>query len=120
MNRNLASQLRKRLLSLRRQRSKIEEEILALREHLRASLLKRYLSAGGKRRQSPAHYLCVRRSDGRNQFIYVRKANLARVKSQVEAHKRYRECLSRLRTVNKEILNAFKSLGDSLEVEVRS
>jgi hypothetical protein len=116
MDRTLASHLRQKLRDLRSERERIETELLEARELIKGSLLKRELLAGGEVRGCPAHYVCVRREDGRNQFIYVRKVDLDRVRAHVEAYRCYRAGLRRLRRVAKEILGALQSLGEQLEL----
>jgi hypothetical protein len=119
MDRTLASRLRQKLVELRAERHRIEEELLETRELVRGSLLERYLLAGGKVRGTPAYFVCVRREDGRNQFIYVRKADLDRVRTQVDAYRQYRRGLRRLRALAKEILKGLDALGEHLELGVR-
>lgn len=116
MHRTLASQLRQKLRDLRSERTQLEDGLLETRELLRGSLLERHLLAGGKTRKTPAHYVCVRREDGRNQFIYVRKAERDRVRMHIEAYRRYRAGLRRLRALAKEILEGLQALGEHLEV----
>lgn len=119
MDRNHASQLRQKLRDLRSQRDRIEEQLLEARELVRGSLLLRYHLAGGKIRGNAAHYVCVRRKDRRNQFIYVRKADLDRVRDYVEAYRRYRRGLSRLRILSREIVRGLDTLSEHLEVPVQ-
>ena len=119
MDRALASQLRQKLRDLRSERERIEDELLESRELVRGSLMQREILAGGKVRRCPAHYVCVRREDGRNQFIYVRKVDLDRVRAHVEAYRCYRSGLRRLRRVAKEILGALQSLGEQLELPLK-
>ena len=58
----------------------------------------------------------VRGADGRNQVIYVRLADLERVRAHVEAYRRYRRGLSRLRGLAKEILEGLDRLAEDLEL----
>ena len=119
MDRTLASQLRQKLRDLRSQRERIEGELLETRELVKGSLMEREILAGGKLRRYPAHYVCVRRQDGRNQFIYVRKVDLDRVRAQVEAYRCYRRGLRRLRQLAKEILGGLQSLSEQLELPLK-
>lgn len=116
MERAQASRRRQKLCALRSERDRLEEALLESRELIRGSLLKRHLLAGGKVRGTPAHYICVRGADGRNQFIYVRQADLVRVRAHVEAYRRYRRGLSRLRGLAKEILEGLDRLAEDLEL----
>lgn len=119
MERNHASQLRQKLRDLRAERDRLEDQLLDARELVRGSLLARYHLAGGKVRGNAAYYVCVRREDRRNQFIYVRKEDLGRVRGHVEEYRRYRKGLSRLRVLSKEILRGLDSLSEHLEVPVQ-
>lgn len=119
MDRTLASQLRHKLRDLRAERARIEEELLETRELMRGSLLERHLLADGKVRGTPAYYVCVRLQDGRNQFVYVRKADLDRVRAQIEAYRSYRRGLRRLRVLAKGILEGLDELSEQLEQRVR-
>lgn len=116
MDRDHASQLRKKLSELRAERRRLEEELFEARRMIRGSLVEQSGLAGGKRRGTPAVYLYVPRSHARNRSQYVRRENLEAVSRDVEAYRRYREGLRRLRALSREILMAFEALGRSLEV----
>lgn len=116
MDRATASQLRQRIVSLRQERQRLEDELLQAHRLLRGSLLARYLCAGGQRRRTAAYYLSLRREDGAKRLVYIRKADLPRARREVEAYRRYRKILRRLRAVAREVLETFKALGRSQEV----
>lgn len=116
MDRTLASQLRQKLGDLRSERARIEEELLDSPQLMRGALLERRILAGGKVRGTPAYYVCLRREDGRNQFIYVRQADLERIRTLTDRYRAYRRGLSRLRALSKEILKGLDALSEQLEV----
>lgn len=116
MDRDHASALRKKLAELREERHRLEEDLLGARRMIRGSLLEQSRLAGGKLRRTPAVYLYVPRSHARNRSRYIRQADLEAVRRDVEAYRRYRQALSRLRTLGREVLETLEALGRSLEV----
>ncbi len=115
MDREAASRHRQRLNSLRREREAIEEDLLEARELLRGSLVAHTILAGGYRRRHPAFYL-ARSDSGRRRMVYIHKTDLERARSQVEADRRYRGGLHRLRVLEREILEEFQALRESADV----
>lgn len=115
MDRDAASRHRQRLNALRQEREAIEEDLLEARDLLRGSLVAHTILAGGYRRRQPAFYL-ARRDGGRKRMVYVHRADLERARRQVEADRRYREGLRRLRVLEREILEAFQALRESADV----
>ena len=109
-----ASRLRQKIHSLREERHRLEEDLLAVRVLLRGPLIAHHTLSGGQRRRHPAFYL-YRRQEGRKRLLYVRKADLERVRRLVEAYRRYRDGLRRLRLLGTEILTTFKALRDGQE-----
>jgi len=111
-----ASALRKKLGELRAERGRIEEELLSARRLIRGSLVEQSGLAGGKQRRTPALYLYVPRTHARNRSHYVRQEDAERVRRDVEAYRRYRGQLRRLRILAREVVTAFEALGRSVEV----
>ena len=109
-----SSRLRQKIQTLRAERNKLEEQLLEIRSLLRSPLIAHHTLSGGRRRSKPAYYL-FRRDEGRKRLIYVRQADLERVRRLVETARRYRDGLRRLRLVGVEILAAFKLLRQSQE-----
>jgi hypothetical protein len=119
MNREAASALRKRLHELQGERQALEEPLFHAARLLRGSLIEKYELAGGKKRRSPAFYLSVPLPDGRRAFEYVSRPELERARKDNEAYRRYRQALSRLRILSKQILKEFDGLGRCLEEPLR-
>jgi hypothetical protein len=115
MDRATASSLRQRLHDLRLERDHLEEELLGIRAFLRGSLVAHHTLSGGRRRPQPAFYL-FRWEDGRRRSHYIRKEHLEKARRDVDAYRRYREGLLRLRALGQEILEAFQSLSRYQEV----
>jgi hypothetical protein len=111
-----ASALRKKLGELRAERGRLEEELFAARRLIRGSLVEQSGLAGGKRRGTPALYLYVPRTHARNRAHYVRQDEAEKVRRDVEAYRRYRGQLRRLRMLGQEIVRTFEALGRSVEV----
>ena len=109
-----ASRVRQRIWSLRQERDRLEEELLEIRTLLQGSLVAHYSLSGGQRRRNPAFYV-FRRQEGRRRLIYVRKADLERVRRHVDAYRRHRDGLRRLRGMGEDILEAYKSLQEVQE-----
>ncbi len=119
MNREAASAFRKRLRDLLAERQTFEEPLFDAERLLRGSLIEKYELAGGKKRSSPAFYLSVPFRDGRRAFEYVHRPELDRARKDNEAYRRYRQALSRLRVLSKQILKEFDGLGKCLEEPLR-
>ena len=115
MERELASQLRRRIHELRQERQAVEEELLDLRSFRRASLIPSFRLRGGLKRRTPAFYLW-RREGPKRLLVYVRKAELDRVRQDVEVYRRYRRGMIRLRALSREIVIAYKELAQALDL----
>jgi hypothetical protein len=114
MNAAAASRLRQKLHTLKEERDRLEGSLLEIRVLLRGPLIAHHTLSGGRRRSEPAFYL-FRREEGRKRLRYVRKRDLEKVRHLVEASRRYRDGLRRLRSLGLEILSTYKALEESLE-----
>jgi hypothetical protein len=118
MDRSAASTLRQRLRVLREERRRLEDDLLLPGRLLRGSLIARLLGSGKARRATPAYYLSVPgETPGRPRLLYVRQDDLERVRRDVEAYRRFRRTLRRLRVLGREIQAALEALGRSQETE---
>jgi uncharacterized protein YjiS (DUF1127 family) len=115
MSRPEPSRLRQQFCRLREERNQLEEDILEIRALFRGSLVGHMSLRGGERRREPAYYVS-RLDGGRRRFVYVRKSELERVRSLVEAYRRYQRGLRRLRGISEEALKALGALRESQDM----
>jgi hypothetical protein len=112
MSRPDPSRVRQRICQLREERNQIEEQLLEIRALFRGSLVGHSTLKGGARRREPAYYVS-RLVGGRRRLVYVRKSELERIRSLVEAYRRYQRGLRRLRVLSREALEALGTLRES-------
>lgn len=112
MSRPDPSRIRQHLRQLRQERNQLEEQLLEIRELFRGSLVGHSTLRGGARRRVPAYYVS-RLDGGRRRLVYVRKSELERTRSLVEAYRRYQRGLRRLRVLSQETLEALGTLRES-------
>jgi len=115
MDRGTASSLRQKLHDLRLERDRLEEELLEIRAFVRGSLVAHHTLSGGRRRTHPAFYL-FRWEGGKRRSHYIRRDHLERARREVNAYRRYRQGVLRLRSLGQEILEVFQSLSECQEV----
>jgi len=112
MSRPDPSRIRQRIRQLREERNQLEEQLLEIRALFRGSLVGHSTLRGGARRREPAYYVS-RLDGGHRRFVYVRKPELERIRSLVEAYRRYQRGLRRLRVLSQEALEALGTLRES-------
>jgi hypothetical protein len=116
MDREAASVHRQRINALREERDRIEESLLQPQRLLRGSLIEKYELAGGLKRTNSAYYLSVPVQGGRRRFHYVSKKVLEQARRENEAYRNYKQSLSHLRSLEREIHREFTALRRGLEV----
>ena len=99
-----------RALQLRRRW--LESKLLQPQAMISASLIERYLSAGGSRRASPAYYLS-RSQQGRSKLTYVKKQEVAAVRQQCEAYHLFQQNLREWRRLTRELEGLWRRLQAS-------
>jgi hypothetical protein len=112
MSRADPSRIRQHIHQLREERNQLEEQLLEIRALFRGSLVGHSTLSGGERRRAPAYYVS-RLDGGRRRLVYVRKSELERVRSLVDAYRRYQRGLRRLRCLSREALKALGMLRES-------
>ena len=115
MSRPDSSRSRQHLHELRQERNQLEEQLLEIRALYRGSLVGHSTLRGGQRRSEPAFYVS-RLDGGRRRLVYVRKSELERIRSLVEAYRRYQRGLRRLRKLTGEVLKALGALRESQDM----
>lgn len=103
------AQLRTRIRALQNRRRSLESRLLQPQEMIAASLLKRFLGSGSRRRASPAYYLS-RSQQGRSRLRYIKQAALATVRRQCQAYAAFRENLTEWRRLGRELETLFQGL----------
>jgi hypothetical protein len=83
-----ADQLRAQIRTLQAQRRSLESKLLQPQSMLPASLIERFLRAGGSPRTVPAYYLS-RSEHGRSKLTYVKKEDLAAVRQHCAAYRAF-------------------------------
>ena len=76
---------------------------------LRASLIERFLRAGGSARTAPAYYLS-RSEQGRSKLTYVKKEELAVVRQHCAAYRAFQQNLKEWRRVTAALQQRWKQL----------
>jgi hypothetical protein len=89
-------QLRAQIRTLQQQRRSVESKLLQPQLMLAASLVERFLKAGGVARTSPAYYLS-RSEQGRSKLTYVKKKDLPAMHQQCAAYRAFQQNLKHWR-----------------------
>ena len=110
--RSQASKLRQEIARLGRELDALQEQMLRPHRMMAASLIERHLGTRNEKRASSAFYLS-RAEQGRTRLTYVPKAELDRVRAQVEAWQAYRAALRRWREVSQEMEVLLRALGET-------
>jgi len=110
-----ADRLRAHIRTLQVRRRSLESKLLQPQQMIAAALLERFLGSGSRRRRSPACYLS-RSHQGRSKLNYVKREEVAAVRSQREACHAFRENLKQWRRLDQELETLFKGL---LQAQVR-
>ena len=76
---------------------------------LRASLLERFLRAGGAARTAPAYYLS-HTEEGRSKLTYVKKEDLAEVRHHCAAYRGFQQNLQEWRRLTAALQQRWKQL----------
>ena len=104
-----ADQLRAQIRTLQAQRRSLESKLMQPQSMLPASLIKRFLRAGGSARTAPAYYLS-RSEQGRSKLTYVKKEDLAEVRPQCAAYGAFQHNLKEWRRVTAVLQQRWKQL----------
>ena len=101
--------LRVQIRILQAQRRSLESKLMQPQSMLPASLIERFLRAGGSPRTAPAYYLS-RSEHGRSKLTYVKKEELAAVRQQCAAYRAFQQNLKQWRQVTAALLQRWKQL----------
>src|SRR6266853_5789963 len=91
-------QLRAQIRALQGERRSLESKLMQPQGMLAASLVERFLRAGGTPRAAPAYYLS-RSEHGRSTLTYVKKEELAVVRQHCAAYRAFQQNLKQWRRV---------------------
>ena len=111
-----ADPLRAQIRILQAQRRSLESKLLQPQSMLAASLIERFLRAGGSSRTAPAYYLS-RSEQGRSKLTYVKKEELAVVRQHCAAYRAFQQNLQEWRRVTAALQQRWKQL---LQVQSQS
>src|SRR5258707_6623825 len=89
-------QLRAQIRALQGERRSLESKLMQPQGMLAASLVERFLRAGGTPRAAPAYYLS-RSEHGRSTLTYVKKEELAVVRQHCAAYRAFQQNLKERR-----------------------
>ena len=101
--------LRAQIRILQAQRRSLESKLMQPQSMLRASLIERFLRAGGSARTAPAYYLS-RSEQGRSKLTYVKKEELAVVRQRCAAYRAFQQNLKDWRRVTAALQQRWKQL----------
>src|SRR5258708_40202136 len=104
-----AEQLRAQIRTLQTQRRSLESKLMQPQSMLRASLIERFLRAGGVARTAPAYYLSYTER-GRSKLTYVKKEDLAEVRQHCAAYRAFQQNLKQWRRVTSALQPRWKQL----------
>ena len=104
-----AGPLRAQIRTLQAQRRSLESKLMQPQSMLPASLIERFLRAGGSSRAVPAYYLS-RSEQGRSKLIYVKKEELAVVRQHCAAYRAFQQNLQEWRRVTAALQQRWKQL----------
>jgi hypothetical protein len=104
-----ADQLRAQIRILQAERRSLESKLMQPQSMLPASLIERFLRAGGSARTAPAYYLS-RSEHGRSKLTYVKKEELAEVRQHCAAYRAFQQNLRQWRRVTAALQQRWKEL----------
>jgi hypothetical protein len=104
-----ADQRRAQIRILQAERRSLESKLMQPQSMLPASLVERFLRAGGSARTAPAYYLS-RSEHGRSKLTYVKKKELAVVRQHCAAYRVFRQSLREWRRVTAALQKRWKQL----------
>ena len=104
-----ADPLRAQIRTLQARRRSLESKLLQPQSMRPASLIERFLRAGGSSRTAPAYYLS-HSEHGRSKLTYVKKEDLAVVRQHCAAYRAFQQNLKEWRQVTAAILQRWKQL----------
>src|SRR5258708_36273105 len=104
-----AEQLRKQIRTLQAERRSLESKLMQPQSMLPASLIERFLRAGGSPRSAPAYYLS-RSEHGRSKLTYVKKEELAVVRQHCAAYRAFQQNLKQWRRLTPALQQRWKQL----------
>jgi hypothetical protein len=107
-----ALQLRAQIRTLQAQRRSLESKLMQPQSMLAASLIERFLRAGGSSRATPAYYLS-HSEQGRSKLTYVKKEELAVVRQHCAAYRAFQQNLKEWRRVTAALLQRWKQLAQT-------
>src|ERR1700730_8775406 len=90
-------------------RRSLESKLLQPQSMLPASLIERFLRAGGSPRTVPAYYLS-RSEHGRSKLTYVKKEDLAAVRQHCAAYRAFQQNMTEWRRVTAALQQRWKQL----------
>jgi hypothetical protein len=104
-----ADKLRAQIRTLQAQRRSLESKLMQPQSMLAASLIERFLGAGGSSRTAPAYYLS-RSQHGRSKLTYVKKEDLAEVRQYCAAYGAFQQNVKEWRRVTAALQQRWKQL----------
>ena len=104
-----AEQLRGQIRILQVERRSLESKLMQPQSMRAASLIERFLRAGGAPRAAPAYYLS-RSEHGRSMLTYVKKEELAVVRQHCAAYRAFQQNLRAWRRVSAALQQRWKQL----------
>jgi hypothetical protein len=104
-----ADQLRAQIRTLQAQRRSLESKLMQPQSMLAASLVERFLRAGGSSRTAPAYYLS-HSEQGRSKLTYVKQEDLAWVRQHCAAYRTFQQNLKAWRQVCAGLQQGWKQL----------
>jgi len=106
-------------VELRKQRDKLEEELLKRRHMIRASLVKRFLGTTEKKRERAYWYLS-RAMAGKTMLSYVRFSDLWKVSKKTKAWKEFSSTLAQWVKVTRYLEKLLRQLGEMQSEEYKT
>jgi hypothetical protein len=105
-----ASKLRQEIRRLGEERGRLERILAEPKAMLDACLIGRRKLAGGRERRTPAWYLS-RKVARKTRLEYVRQAEVAGIRRQTEAWRRFAQALSQWVKVSRDLERRWRRLG---------
>ena len=104
-----ADPLRAQIRALQAQRRSLESKLMQPQSMLPASLIERFLRAGGSSRAAPAYYLS-HSQQGRSKLTYVQKEDLPVTRQHCAAYRAFQQNLKEWRRVTAALQQCWKQL----------
>jgi hypothetical protein len=104
-----ADPLRAQIRILQAQRRSLESKLLQPQSMLAASLIERFLRAGGSSRAAPAYYLSHSKQ-GRSKLTYVKKEDLPMVRRHCASYRAFQQNLKEWRQLTAALQQRWKQL----------